>query len=175
MCSSSRRCARRTSPPTRIWSSSSSHSMVMDGSRVGCLGWVGKRRKDWGIFWPMGGGRRKRNGDGRLLSDARQRQEARGRDMRVGTTTRRREGGVRRHREERARGRRRGLEEIGCPRHLPGQLRVLGFTGSDTECRYTPSRSSDPLNSPVPGAMQLPVAVSLRLNATVPSKASQTL
>jgi hypothetical protein len=93
MCSSSRRCARRTSPPTRIWSSSGSHSMVMDdGSGVGCLGWVGKRRKDWEIFWPTGGGRRKRNGDGRLSSDARRRQEARGREMQAGTTTRRCEG-----------------------------------------------------------------------------------
>jgi hypothetical protein len=71
-------------------------------------------------------------------------------------------GGVGRRREERARGRRGGLEETGRPRHLPGQLQVLGFTGCDTGCRCTPSRSSDPLNLPVPSAMQLPIAVSLR-------------
>jgi hypothetical protein len=67
----------------------------------------------------------------------------------------------------RRRGRRGGLEETGRPRHLPGQLRVLGFTGCDTGCRCTPSRSSDPLNLPVPGAMQLPVAVSLIAHALI--------
>jgi hypothetical protein len=58
-------------------------------------------------------------------------------------------GGVGCRREERARGRRGGLEETRHPRHLPGQLRVLGFTGGDTGCCCTPSRSSDPLNLPV--------------------------
>jgi hypothetical protein len=72
-------------------------------------------------------------------------------------------GGLGRRREERARGRRGGLEEAGRPRHLPGQLRVLGFTRCDTGCRCTPFRSSDPLNLLVLGAMQLPVAVSLKI------------
>jgi hypothetical protein len=117
MCSSSRRCARRTSLPTRIWSSSGSHSMVMDGSGVGCLGWVGKRWKDWGIFWPTGGGRGRGRGMGMEGSRA----------MRGGD--RKREGG----RCERGR-RRGGARGSGAPpretRRIGGNRAPSTFAGS---------------------------------------------